>query len=473
MKLFKVVITPILIVGLSLVSQTLYAADLMKLRVGQTADKTRLVFEIKHNHRFEISRLSNPARLVVDFYKTRNQLIFTEQKFLDKRLAKVRVAEQASKDDQSGPLRVVLDLKDEFDYRYFTLAKTKSGHERIVIDVVNTVVASTPPVVKAPPVVAKLSSPLAKKMPKVDKKVPLAEPIAKIEPKPDLIVAIDAGHGGRDTGAIGNHKTYEKTVSLVIAKQLKKIIDSTPGMRAVLTREKDEYISLDQRVQIAHRHKADIFLSIHADSFPNAQAQGGSVYVLSTQGASSLMARILAQSENASLQNVKLQGRDSDVAFVLSDMTREANIRASRKLGQMVLAEMDGVVNLHKSKVQSADFAVLKSIDMPSLLIETAFISNPQEEKRLKSHTFQTKMARSIVTGISKFVAQNASQPRWGEKLYVHYKVQAGDTLSEIAYNYGIRVSDLKALNQIHSANQLMVGKRLKIPVSEKVVAGL
>ncbi|MBD3777276.1 MAG: N-acetylmuramoyl-L-alanine amidase, partial [Thiotrichales bacterium] len=170
---------------------------------------------------------------------------------------------------------------------------------------------------------------------------------------------------------------------------------------------------------------------------------------------------------------ISLQGRDNDVAFALSDLSREANIRASRKLAADVIKEMSKSVKMHKHEVQAAEFAVLKSIDMPSLLIETAFISNPHEARKLVDSAFQTKMAGSIARGLRQFVEANGQKPRWGETLYVHYKVQSGDTLSEIASNYNISTQTLKKLNNIQNANQLYVGRKLRIPLSEQVVAGL
>lgn len=496
-------------------------AELQKMRLGQTADKTRVVFDIKQNHEYKIFTLKNPARIVVDFYKADNSLTFSKMKFLDARLKQVRVKNQPHK----NRVRVVLDLRKDFDYHHFALAKNKNGAERVVIDLVNELAKSPKQIVK------KSSDSAAKKgvskqtaaKPKPTKTVKVAKAEAKsakptqttvkkpeaaklarasqtsgaAKPKQDiadnaetqkimdkssdvftpehkeLVVAIDAGHGGKDTGAIGHNRVYEKVVVLQLAKKLKKYIDAQPGMRAVLTRDRDVFIPLHKRVRIAHEKDADIFLSLHADAFPNPKARGGSVYILSTTGASSVMARILAKSENASLQDVKLKGRESDVAFVLSDLTREANIRASRKLGKAVLGEMARSVKLHKKHVQSADFAVLKSIDMPSLLIETAFISNPTEAKKLRSDRFQTQMAKSIVRGLDKFFKNNASQPRWGEKLYVHYRVQKGDTLSEIAANYNVSTYELKKLNRIKQADRLYVGKKLRIPVSDKVIAKL
>ncbi len=517
-------ITMLVVVMVVVMSSTAWAASLTKMRLGQGTDKTRVVFEIKKNHRFEITELKNPARIVVDFYKADNQLTFSKMKFLDARIKGARVK------NQSKRTRVVLDLRDDFDYRYFTLAKNKRGAERVVIDVTNvkqsavlakkakaqpkptkTVAKVKKTVVKAKPTqVAKASVKKApeKAMKKAVKKIAQKEApktvkkaavkVAKVTPakkemstnaqtqtllnkdsdifapqNKELVVAIDAGHGGKDTGAIGHNRLREKDVVLRLAKKLKKYIDAKPGMRAVLTREKDVFIPLHKRVRIAHQKDADIFLSLHADAFPNPKARGGSVYILSTTGASSVMARILAKSENASLQDVKLKGRDADVAFVLSDLTRSANIRASRKLGQVILGEMGKNVHLHKKSVQSANFAVLKSIDMPSLLIETAFISNPGEARKLSSDRFQTQMARSIVSGLDKFVKRNATKPRWGEQLYVHYRVQKGDTLSEIAENYNISTYKLKKINNIKKADRLYVGKKLRIPVSEDVIASL
>lgn len=478
-----------------LTNQAMAKADLTKMRIGQSADKTRVVFEIKNNHRFEVSTLDNPPRIVVDFYKTKNHLKYSKKTFLDKRLKQVRV------NDHKKRTRVVLDLRKDYDYNYFTLAKNKSGAERIVIDLRNHLkkakktekkavkksaakatkkpiakVSQKALIVKKSPVkkVKKAPIKLAKKRPsaKKENKV-LNKPTPNINQEKDIVIAIDAGHGGKDPGAIGKYGTYEKNVALAISKKLAKLINKTPGLKAVMTREKDIFLPLSKRVQIAHRKKADIFISVHADSFPQAKVEGGSVYVLSTQGASSVMAKLLAKTENASLKDLSLKGRSSDVAYVLSDMAREANIRTSRKLGSVMLHEMARSVKMHKRKVQAANFAVLKSIDMPSLLIETAFLSTPSEELKLKNPEFQYRMAKSIVRGLQKFLKKTPKQPRWGEKLYVHYKVKKGDTLSEIAHNYQVSVKSLKKLNRISNSNKLYIGKKLRIPLSDKMMASL
>lgn len=487
----------------SWVSNAVATSELQSMRVGQTAEKTRVVFDVKRMGQYKVSRLSNPSRLVVDFNKAANKLSFEKKHLSDKRLFKIRVSDTAKR------TRVVLDLHKHFDYKAFSLAKNKSGVERLVIDLTDINSTKRPPQKQKITSVAKNTAPItSQKNPSSKPKAvqisnPLenkqATPLIKMasrtssgkeklnpatqsllnkessvfsQPK-ELVIAIDAGHGGKDVGAIGHNRVQEKVATLKMAKKLKRLIDRQPGMRAVLTRDKDVFIPLHERVKIAKKQDADMFISIHADAFHDHSVRGGSVYILSRGGASSVMARLLARSENASLQDVALKGRDEDVAFALSDLTREANIRASRKLAHTVLYEMQKKVKMHKHSVQSAKFAVLKSIDMPSLLIETAFISNPHEARNLMNNAFQHKMASAIVSGLSKFVEKNAQKPRWGESLYVYYKVQRGDTLSQIAENYQVSTSVLKKLNKIKNANELYVGRKVKIPLSDQVVAGL
>lgn len=461
----KNLVSIVAIALISILSTSVWAkASLTEIRLGQSDSKTRVVFDIKKNHRFEISKWHNPPRIVVDFYNTKNKVSFKQKKFLDARVGKIRLKNQRKR------TRVVLDLRRNFDYNYFTLGKNKSGAERVVIDVIQRLekVKKVKPLIKL-----SKSSTKSYKVGIVSKYAQKPSSIIALAANKDLVVAIDPGHGGKDPGAVGYNNIQEKVVVLAIAKKLKKYIDAQPGMRAILTRDKDVFIPLYKRVRIAHKNNADIFLSLHADAFRDKTIQGGSVYVLSTRGASSVMARMLAKRENAFLKGVNLKGKASDVAFILSDLTREANIRASRKLGKAVLGEMGLSVKLHSSAVQAANFAVLKSIDMPSLLIETAFISNPSQARKLNTSRFQAKVAKSIVRGLTKFAKRNAEKPRWGEGLYVRYKVKRGDTLSEIADSYGVSMRELKKLNRIKRANQLFVGKRLKIPVSENILARL
>ncbi len=474
-----------LFVLLTLGSNAMAKPELADMRIGQKSDKTRVVFDVKGLDDYKVSQLSNPSRLVVDFYKTENELAFKKKFITDSRLFKVRVSSSKNR------VRVVLDLHKHSHYKAFTLPKNKAGFERLVVDLQDqkkdtlASKSSSQPKKKVSSrqtVVSKKIQPILVSTNKASKgslqlreatQSLLNKESAVLRGSKTLVVAIDAGHGGKDVGAIGANRLLEKEVTLSMAKELKRLIDRQPGMRAVLTRDQDVFIPLKERIAIAKKKNADIFISIHADAFHDHSVRGGSVYVLSQGGASSVMARLLAKSENASLQNVKLHGREDDVAFALSDLARDANIRSSRKLAKTVLGEMQKKVKMHKHSVQSAGFAVLKSIDMPSLLIETAFISNPHEARNLKNKKFQRKMATAIVGGLTKFVEDNAQKPRWGETLYVHYKVQRGDTLSQIAENYQVSTKVLKKLNNIKNANSLYVGKKMKIPLSEKIVATL
>lgn len=468
------------------------ATELSGIRLGQTPDQTRVVFEIRNNQSFDVMRLTNPERVVVDFHHARNAVSFNNQRFQDQRVASMRISSNEKR------TRVVLDLRDAYQYKYFTLGKNGKRPERLVIDLTQpmlakaetaTQVAAVQPTEKTQTEPAKAPSVQAAPEPvkHVVARKPTPSVVARTKPAPNsatetllnnnrdfveakqFIVAIDPGHGGRDVGAIGPAGTYEKDVVLAQAKALKKVIDSQPGMKAVLTRDTDVYLQLHERVDIAKQQNADIFISVHADAYSSAAPKGGSVYVLSNTGASSVMARTLAKQENAALGVLQLAGRDKDVAFVLSDLTREANIRASRKLGQSVLSEMQRTVKVHKHAIQSADFAVLKSIDMPSMLLEVAFISNPNEEKKLKDSRFHQTFAQAVTRGLNKFIDQTGHAPRWGETLYVNYEVQRGDTLSDIAQAYGVGARELMNINNIGNANQLYVGRKLKVPVTDKL----
>lgn len=492
MKPFRTILnlhTPLTILLITLCALTLLMsssnvwaqAELAGVRVGQKPDMTRVVFDIKQNHRFTVTKRNNPSRIEVDFYKTTNQLSFKNKHFTDSRLYRMRV------EDGKNKLRIILDLHKNYDYNYFTLAKNSDGAERLVVDLTHLAHVNRAP--KAVKVVKKSQKQVKNRGRSVA--VPPKQLVTKnihansvtqsilntdsavLVDRGLFVVAIDPGHGGKDPGAVGHGNIYEKNVTLQISKELKRLIDQQPGMRAVLTRDRDVFIPLHERVAIAKKSNADIFISVHADAFHDRSVQGGSIYVLSNGGASSVMARLLAKSENASLQNVQLAGMDNDVAFALSDMSRDANIRASKKLGKSVLQEMQKSVKMHKHTVQSANFAVLKSIDMPSLLVETAFISNPSEASKLINKRFQTRMASSIVRGLQRFVGNNGQKPRWGETLYVRYKVKSGDTLSQIADNYQVSTHALKKLNGIKNPNALYVGKELRIPLVEQVVAGL
>ena len=490
-------------------------STLEQLRVGDQPNKTRVVFDLTEIPDYTIQTLSSPNRLIIDFEKTQNGLSFSKKFLKDPRLFSINVKNTARQ------TRIILALHKSLDYNQFVLGKNKRGHKRLVVDLrelkpvkktVKTPLAIAQNKSSKQPLVAKNTAKIAEKATKPIKTVKVAKhskpvTVAKtaqgskqtsvlksvkqtVMPKSEsikvtdlikqtipsehkIVVAIDAGHGGKDPGAIGRNGLYEKTVTLQVAKRLQKLIEKTPNMRAVMIRDRDVFVPLKDRIKIAKQHKADIFLSIHADAFRDSRVKGGSVYVLSQNGASSTMAQLMAQRENQSLQAIDLSGFENDVAYALSDMSREANIRVSRKLAKNVVRSMNRSVEMHKETVQSANFAVLKTIDMPAMLIETAFLSNPDEERKLKNPRFQQKVAKAIVGGLNEFVVAYSDQPRWGEKLYVRYKVKSGDTLSEIAEEHGVSVAELKKINRIRNANQLYKGKVMKIPVSDRYLAKL
>ncbi|HMV06584.1 MAG TPA: N-acetylmuramoyl-L-alanine amidase [Accumulibacter sp.] len=224
-----------------------------------------------------------------------------------------------------------------------------------------------------------------------------------------VTITLDPGHGGEDPGAVGRGGSYEKNVTLAVARRLRAKIESEPNMRAVLTRDSDYFVPLQARVQKARRIQSDLFVSIHADAFVRPDANGSSVFVLSESGASSSAARYLAQRENAAdlIGGVNIDVKDPVLARTLLDLSQTATINDSLKLGKAVLGELGGINRLHKATVEQAGFAVLKAPDIPSILVETAFISNPEEEKRLNDDAYQDKIAEAILSGIRKYLAKN------------------------------------------------------------------
>ena len=286
------------------------------------------------------------------------------------------------------------------------------------------------------------------------------------KPPRDVVIAIDAGHGGHDVGAIGPKGTYEKDIVLRISRELAAAINREHGMRAILTRNKDEYVGLRDRMQRARYLRADLFVSIHADAFRDRRVRGSSVYVLSQNGASSEAARWLAENENAAdlVGGVTLGDKDDVVKSVLLDLSQTASIDASIDAADAVLAALKKIGKVHKPTVQKAGFMVLKSPDIPSLLVETAFISNPTEEQRLRSRDYQRKLARALSNGIVEYFNDNPiPETRFAEKYRRQHKVLRGDTLSEIAERYAVSMESIKLANEM-SRDRVRLGEVLTIP---------
>ncbi|MBL4622463.1 MAG: N-acetylmuramoyl-L-alanine amidase [Immundisolibacteraceae bacterium] len=415
----------------------LQAVELTNLRSRTGDHQTRVVFELSATVKYKVFTLSSPDRLVVDLQQTAagpGLELVNDQVIRSMRLGKR---------NQSG-LRVVLDLTRPVTPKSFLIAPDgKSGH-RLVVDL------------------------QFNEKPKI--KVSAAARGLRDQPQRPVLVVIDPGHGGKDPGALGHKGLQEKDVVLAISKELAKLINQAPGMQALLTRSDDRIIKLSKRRQIAREHQADLFLSIHANSFSSSRVKGSAVYALSEKGASSAAAQALADKENAAdlIGGIDLSDKDDLVKSVLLDLSQNATQQSSLQLADRVLQGLGGVNKIHKKEVQTAGFVVLKSASVPSVLIETAFISNPGEEKLLGSRSGQRKLAKAILRGVKAFVQQDMSLrlanagASYGAENRTHL-VRRGDTLSALAQRYGVGLGRLRAENSIRG-DRLLVGKELLIP---------
>lgn len=421
------------------------------LRIWTAPDHTRMVFDVSKPPAHRIFSLQNPARLVIDIRHATVKKPLRQPPNNHPLFSHVRSGVRNRSD-----LRIVLDLKTPVDSKSFALRPSHDKGNRLVVDLIPK--AETKKYASAKPVKAKR---------KIKHRV-----TKSVFRKPrDIIIAVDAGHGGEDPGARGPRGTNEKNVVFAIARQLVKLIDQQPGMKAVMVRKGDYYIELRQRIKIARKAKADLFVSIHADAFKHGSARGASVFTLSRTGASSEAARWLANHENAVDQQlaggVNLLDKDETLASVLLDMSQAATKEASRQVGVKVLENFGNIGNLHKSAVQKANFVVLKSPDIPSILVETAFISNPAEERKLRSRAHQKKMASAIFNGIRAYFIENApsntlfaNAPN-GQAKHV---ISRGETLSEIAELYGVSIKAIKSANEM-TGSVVRIGQVLKIPL--------
>jgi N-acetylmuramoyl-L-alanine amidase len=376
-------------------------AQVVASRVWPARDYTRLTIESKTDLKYQMFSVKDPDRLVLDLETDMTPALAE----LDGKVAAddpyvkgLRLAR-----NRPGVVRVVLDLKAEVKPQVFTLSPIAEYGYRLVLDI--------HPLVAVDPLTQLLEQGAKPEIPAA------SAPVAAAAEKPAVTrlatIVIDPGHGGEDPGAIGRRRTREKDVTLMIARRLKALIDAEPNMRALLTRDGDYFLPLNTRVEKARQLHADLLVSIHADSFKRSNARGSSVFALSERRATSEMARLLAKKENESdlIGGVNLKGRDSYVTQTLLDLSQTATIDYSLRLGNAVLQHLGSVGELHKEHVEQASFAVLKAHDVPSILVETAFISNPQEERRLKDPDYRDKLARAILEGIRDYVAKHPPRP--------------------------------------------------------------
>lgn len=380
----------------------LQAPTLLAVRVWPASDYTRVTLEYKtsliKSLKFTHLLLKDPDRLVLDLEDVEfNSLLQSlPGKILDNdpQIRLIRAGRF-----KPGVVRLVIELKGEVKPQVFSLKPVGEYGHRLVLDLY--------PAVPPDPLLALLEKHGGTDAPGR----PERKPSQSATPVVDRLVTvvIDPGHGGEDPGAIGHGGNYEKNVVLAIARRIKAKIDAEPNMRAVLTRDGDYFIPLGQRVAKARRVNADLFMSVHADAFVKPTARGSSVFVLSENGASSSAARWLANKENAAdlIGGVNLGVKDPHLARTLFDLSQTATLNDSLKLGKAVLGEIGGINTLHSGRIEQASFAVLKAPDIPSILVETAFISNPEEEKRLADEAYQEKMADALMSGIRRYFAQN------------------------------------------------------------------
>lgn len=428
----------LLAVLLLLTSWQVAAAEVSGFRVWADPNKTRAVLDLDKKTSYKLFTLENPHRVVVDLVGSSIDIPLK----LDEQHAGVITSVRYGQPN-NDTLRVVFDLNESVELKSFLLEPTAQYSHRLVVDLYTKT---------------------------GNHKTSLIKHVSDIsKPNRDVVIAIDAGHGGEDPGAIGKKNVREKDVVLRIARELKKTIDAQPGMRGVLTRDGDYYIALRGRYEKARKARADLFVSIHADAFTKRSVRGSSVFVLSARGASSEFARLLADSENASdlVGGVTLADKDDMLASVLLDLSQSATREASNKVANDILRSLKHNGKTHKPHVGRANFMVLKSPDVPSVLVETAFISNPDEEKRLTEKEFQQNMARAIMRGVRDYFYSSPPPGTWiaANRKGAKYIVARGDTLGGIASKYSVSLSSLRKVNKING-DVIHVGRELVIPTS-------
>lgn len=414
------------------------ATTVEDVRLWSENGRTRVVLDLSRPAEHAIFTLRGPDRLVVDLKNSRLAESLSKLP-AGGAIRSIRTGLRAN-----GQLRVVLDLNQAVRSRSFTAGPNDEYGDRLVIDLQQ------------------------QGSPRTVKRASEAHVAGR-----DIVVAIDPGHGGRDPGAVGRSKTREKDVALNIARLVAERVNAEPGMKAVLIRSGDYYVDHRERMEIARRSKADLFVSIHADAVDDRRANGASVYVLSLKGASDEAGKRLAERENASnlIGGVSLADKDAVLASVLLDLSQNAALSASLDVGSEVIGQLARIGKVHRRKVQQAGFLVLKSPDVPSILVETAYISNPDEEKKLRSRSHQSKLANAILLGVREYFYDNpppntliALNQKRSPGQQVRHVISRGDTLSEIAERYNVSMSAIKSANRL-SGNNVRVGQTLKIPV--------
>ena len=459
--------------------QSLASSAVQGVRLWRAPDHTRLVFDLSDRPEHSLSVVEGPERVIIDLANSRLQGTLQQVDLAATPIQRIRSGLRGDRD-----LRIVLDLQNSVRPESFLLGPSGDYGNRLVVDLydkkprdngvpVNPQIPAAPgasDAANAAPVAqTKIAQPQAPAQPQ---SAPLPQPLP-VRGR-DILIAIDAGHGGEDPGAIGPRRIREKDVVLAIARQLEARVNQQPGYRATMIRGGDYFVPLQGRRDLARKTGADLFVSIHADAFTHSRARGSSVYALSQRGATSASAAFLAQRENGAdlIGGVNLGAKDNQVAEVLTDLSMTASLDASLGVGGRVLHSMGRIAHLHKPHVEQAGFVVLKSPDMPSILVETGFISNPSEAARLGRADFQRSMARAIFSGVSDYFLATppsdtlvAMNVRNGARAS-EYVIARGDTLSGIAERYRVSVAEIVKTNGLGDRGGIQAGQRIVIPQS-------
>jgi len=417
--------------------------QIQNIRIATQDGKTRVAIDLTQRVEHRIFMLSHPHRVVIDIMPGR---IAGSALPLPAGVGAVQRIRSANRKD--GTVRIVLDMAAPAKPRSFLLAPNGQQGNRLVVDLL----------------------PLG--APQTVKKVPAPSPNPSSPTGRNIVIAIDAGHGGKDPGAAGPTGVREKDVVLRISRQLAAKINADPNMHAFMTRDGDRFVPLRQRMESARAAEADLFVSIHTDSFKDRRVRGATVYVLSSKGASDEAAKRLAGRENAAhlIGGVTLEDKDPTLASVLLDLSQNASLSASIDVGAEMLREIGRVTPVRKHKVQQAPFLVLKSPDVPSVLVETAYISNPRDESNLGSRAYRDKLARAMYEGIRDYFQANPpAGTRMAQVMHsrpvrtVEHVIRRGDTLSGIASRYRVPVRRIRSVNNLQN-DKIVVGRVLRIP---------
>ncbi len=416
----------------------LYAEEKIEgVRVWPAPENTRVVFDLSNEASYSYFSLSNPERLVIDFEYSKNDVDLSALAKNDSRVIRIRT----SKPKHKNGTRLVLELANKYQLAVFPLAPAGQYGNRLVVDLYD----------------------------KINVAKAIVEPVNSTR---DIVIGIDAGHGGEDPGSIGPKGTYEKRVTLAIAKRLQHLIDQEKGLKAVMIRSGDYYVPVGRRSEIARKNQVDFMVSIHADAFYTPQPRGASVWVVSNRRVESELAKWLRNRE----KNSELLGggggvikntTDENLAITLADMSKEHSLEVSMAMAYNIQNQLKKITKMHKSAPQHGNFGVLKASDYPSLLVETGFISNHAEERNLLSGAHQQKLATAIFKGVQGYFLEHPPMGSYYAKMsYKKHKVAKGESLSVLAQRYNVSVNQLKSVNNMAS-NTVRIGQTLKIPRAE------